>query len=381
MPIPRPETFVTCSEVVNPGRKISSSASRSLMRRASCGVTARVATARASSASARIPSPSSVTSMPTCPPSCHARTVSTPSSGLPAARRASGSSMPWSTALRTRWVSGSFTASTIERSSSVSPPPVSIRTCLPQRQRQVAHDARELRPRGRDRLHPGLHDAALELGGDQAHPLRRDVQVRRRALVHQLQQPVPGQHQLPDRGHQPVQERDVDAHRRVRVRLRERRRARRGDRLGLAGVPAGRAQPLQLVHQLVVVVVPVGAGGLDLGEHRAQRVPGREQRPGDGRRERQRPVAERRQQALGRVRHPLQLREAEEPAGPLDRVHRAEDPRQDLGGAGVALEREEVAVQPVEALHALDQELRDDLVHLVGWVRHLGSGHTSPALS
>ena len=57
--------------------------------------------------------------------------MSMPAAGLPRARRASGDSMPWSTALRTRWVKGSLTASSTERSSSVSPPSSVSVTSLP----------------------------------------------------------------------------------------------------------------------------------------------------------------------------------------------------------------------------------------------------------
>ncbi len=60
-----------------------------------------------------------------------ASTATRPASGLPAARRASGASIPWSTALRTRWASGSPSRSRIERSSSSSAPERSTSTRLP----------------------------------------------------------------------------------------------------------------------------------------------------------------------------------------------------------------------------------------------------------
>src|SRR4029453_3876756 len=65
------------------------------------------------------------------------------------------------------------------------------------------------------------------------------------------------------------------------------------------------------------------------------------------------------------VSDPLEATEAEEPARPLDRMNRAEDAGEHVAGAGVALQGEQVAAQPMQALDALDQELRDDLVHLV----------------
>ena len=54
-----------------------------------------------------------------------------PAAGLPAASRSAGVSSPWSSALRTRCTSGSPSASTTVRSSSVSWPTSSSSTCLP----------------------------------------------------------------------------------------------------------------------------------------------------------------------------------------------------------------------------------------------------------
>src|SRR5664280_2226086 len=68
----------------------------------------------------------------TRPPAWYARKVRTPPAGLPAPTRVSGSSMPWPTALRTRCISGSLTASSRARSSSVSPPTTSRWTWVPQ---------------------------------------------------------------------------------------------------------------------------------------------------------------------------------------------------------------------------------------------------------
>ncbi len=79
-----------------------------------------------------IPLPSSVISMMTLPPSWKACKSSRPSAGLPRFSRSSGGSMPWSMALRNRWVSGSRMASMIVLSSSVSWPSSSMRACFPQ---------------------------------------------------------------------------------------------------------------------------------------------------------------------------------------------------------------------------------------------------------
>src|SRR5690606_32720557 len=56
---------------------------------------------------------------------------------------------------------------------------------------------------------------------------------------------------------------------------------------------------------------------------------------------------------------------AEEPARPLDRVDRAEDAAQQLTRGRGALERDEVLVELVEVLVALDEELVDDLIHAI----------------
>ena len=43
--------------------------------------------------------------------------------------------------------------------------------------REVAHDARQLLPGIADRLHPRLHDAFLQLGGDVGEPLQRHLEL------------------------------------------------------------------------------------------------------------------------------------------------------------------------------------------------------------
>ena len=81
--------------------------------------------------------------------------------------------MPWSTALRSRCVSGSLMASMMVLSSSVSLPSISTRTCLPQasaRSRTTRGNLFQTLPIG---CMPGLHDPFLQLGGDQIEPLRR----------------------------------------------------------------------------------------------------------------------------------------------------------------------------------------------------------------
>ncbi len=132
MPTPRPETLVTAAAVEKPRRKIRPRMSRSLMRRSCSAVTSPRSTAFAATFAGSIPAPSSITSTTTWPPWWYARRRSVPVAGFPAATRASGFSIPWSTELRTMCVSGSLTASRSVRSSSVSRPSMIRLTCLPQ---------------------------------------------------------------------------------------------------------------------------------------------------------------------------------------------------------------------------------------------------------
>src|SRR5204863_6517369 len=58
----------------------------------------------------------------------------------------------------------------------------------------------------------------------------------------------------------------------------------------------------------------------------------------------------------------LQMFEAEEPAGSLDGVDGAEGAREDFLRGGILLERDEITIELIEILVALDQELPDDVV-------------------
>ena len=80
---------------------------------------------------------------------------------------------------------------------------------------EVADDARQLLPGVADRLHPRLHDAFLQLGGDVGEPLQRHLELGVLVAAGDLQQLVAGQHQLGDHGHQMFQRVDVDADRLV----------------------------------------------------------------------------------------------------------------------------------------------------------------------
>ena len=80
---------------------------------------------------------------------------------------------------------------------------------------EVADDARQLLPGIADRLHPRLHDAFLQLGGDVGEPLQRHLELGVLVAAGDLQQLVAGQHQLGDHGHQMFQRVHVDADRLV----------------------------------------------------------------------------------------------------------------------------------------------------------------------
>lgn len=132
MPTPRPLMLVTAAAVENPGRKTRSSASRSDIFTAWSWEIRPFSTALALTLSGSMPAPSSRISMWTWPSSWKARSSNLPSGALPLAMRSAGASMPWSTELRTMWVSGSVIDSMRLRSSSVSAPSSSSRTLLPQ---------------------------------------------------------------------------------------------------------------------------------------------------------------------------------------------------------------------------------------------------------
>src|SRR3569623_3708249 len=118
-------------------------------------------------------------------------------------------------------------------------------------------------------------------------------------------------------------------------------------------------------HQLRVIAVAVLLGRLDRRQHAADRVHRGQQCRGDLGAERDLLVAQPAEQALGGVGDALQPRVTEEAAGPLDGVIGPTDARDRFARAWVLLQRDEVAVQPIEIFIALDQELFDDLFVLV----------------
>ena len=131
MPTPRPETSETFSAVERPGRKMSAALSLSDNPFTFSGVINPFLRALAAILAGSRPLPSSPISITTWPASWKARSRTTPSVRLPTRARSAGTSMPWSTALRTMWVRGSLNPSIRVLSSSTSRPSMSSRTSLP----------------------------------------------------------------------------------------------------------------------------------------------------------------------------------------------------------------------------------------------------------
>ncbi len=61
-----------------------------------------------------------------------------------------------------------------------------------------------------DRLHARLHDAFLEVGGNQAQALQRHLELAVVLAAHHLQKLVAGQHQFADQRHQVFEQADAD---------------------------------------------------------------------------------------------------------------------------------------------------------------------------
>ncbi len=287
---------------------------------------------------------------------------------------------------------------------------------------EVTDDTRQLRPQVVDLLHARLHHALLQLARDEVEPLRgpREVEiVERRGVLHDL---VAGEHELAHQRHQRVEQVDIDADaavgdaaarlgvaglRRRLVVLRCGSSSGDGDGhgqlgdsvlqvvVGLVGLVCrrlarwgldGRGGALLLghgrgrsgrrratledsgqpVHDGVDVdLVALLALRLDGGEKRADGVDHGQQHVGDLGRGLHLAVAQPAEKVLADVGHGLEAVERQETAGSLDRVNRAEDARQQLPRLRLLLESHEVAVELVQVLVALHEELLDDLVHPV----------------
>ena len=286
-----------------------------------------------------------------------------------------------------------------------------------------------------DGLHARLHDALLQLAGDEVQPLRGAHQVGVGPGRGVLDDLVAGEHELADEVHERVEQVHVDADAAVGDAAALRRGLGRdlvwaltssawvssalstspcctapyatssspirrsspsrswsstadvtssgvtrpsatstspssGASAGAAGrlgrlLHAGRLQLGEPRDELVVVGVALAAGRLDAAEQAAHRVDHVEQRAGDLGGEEQLAVAQPGQQVLADVRDGLEPPVRQEAAGALDGVDGAEDAPEQVAAVRRLLEGDEVLVELVEVLVALDQELLDDLVHVV----------------
>jgi len=112
-----------------------------------------------------------------------------------------------------------------------------------------------------------------------------------------------------------------------------------------------------------VVGVAFDACVLDRAKKSADGVDHAQQGAGDVGIELQLAVAEQAQQAFADVRDALELAEGEEATRALDRVDRPEHAGEQRARVGLLLQRDEVAVELVQILVTLHEELLDDLVH------------------
>lgn len=127
----------------------------------------------------------------------------------------------------------------------------------------------------------------------------------------------------------------------------------------------------QAQDQPVMAVVAFRAGRFDGAQHVAHGIDQGEQGVGDVLVEQQLAVAQPAEQALAGMGDGLQAFEAEEAAGALDGVDGAEDAAEMLAVLRVLLEGDEFAIEPIQALIALDQEFLDQIID----ARHDGTPH------
>ena len=148
-------------------------------------------------------------------------------------------------------------------------------------------------------------------------------------------------------------------------------RGRHQRRRSLAGGHRGHAaldHRLELADQIAVFAFRLGLIGLELRQQVLDAVDGGEdQRHGlAGHRH---AITEFAHQGLGGVRQRFEPRQAEEAAGPLDRVHQAEDVIEDLGVVRLLLEPHQLIVDGVQALAGLRQKLTQQVIHETGLPR------------
>ena len=274
--------------------------------------------------------------------------------------------------------------------------------------------AGQLRPQLLDGLHARLHDAFLQLAHDQAESLHRLEQHRVVAGLGVRHDLVAGQHELADLAHQGVEQVDVHADRALgdgRLVIGGRSSSDGGlgasghhdllgggsrGHLGLQGTSASSARTgtagsasaavssgaasgvagpralallgrdvLEAGHEVAELGVALLAGGLDRLEQAAHGVDHLEEDVGALLVQHQDAVAELRQQVLADVRDLLERGKPRKPLVPLMVWNVRKTLASRSAEVGSASSADQVAVELVEVLGALDQEFLDDFVHLV----------------
>jgi hypothetical protein len=79
-------------------------------------------------------------------------------------------------------------------------------------EREFTDQPRQFLPGIGDRLHAGLHDALLQLGGNGGQALEGRFELALAGAAHDIEQLIAGEHQFAHRGHQMFKRVDADAH-------------------------------------------------------------------------------------------------------------------------------------------------------------------------
>ena len=268
-------------------------------------------------------------------------------------------------------------------------------------EREVADDARQLRPGVADGLHARLHDAFLKLGGDVAQAVERHRELVVGLSAHHLQELIAGEHQFAHHGHQVFEQIDADAdvligdlrfggafdgggsgvacggniRRRVCRHARDRHRDpivevggyRIGGRFRRARVHVIRVPVLgdraDTLDKVVVVALGFLLVAFQRGENPLDAIERLEDHGhrlgGDGKHA----VAVLAEYVLGHMRDRLQAWQSEKTARPLDRVDDPENLTQETRVIGIFLESDQSDIENREALVCLGEKFVQQLVH------------------
>ena len=273
-------------------------------------------------------------------------------------------------------------------------------------ERQFAHQPRQLLPGIGDRLHAGLHDALLQLGGNGGEALKGRLELALAGAAHEIEQLIAGEHQFAHRGHQMLERVDADAHAlgaRLRLPRAELGCARRRSQAfcRLDGIGPGRCAPRAL--ELIERGMDRGFGppsAASMAEHRTAPSAAPSSRasicsrpirsasdPGGSAPSRSSPVenlldavdageddadaldrdgsavAILAHQGLGRMGELGEAVQAEKAASPFDGMDQPEDGVEHLGIVRLLLEAHELNVELIEPLAGFGQKFTQELVH------------------